>query len=227
MSYILRITVYLYLLLQKLIMCSYPDLPPGSADTTTCVPYIFGYKVSDLSATRNRANRASHIYSIVLPGASVVTQQGTDGYKSTTNVISRKLVVFFLENNKIIDIQKVTLPLSVNIVSSTTNGVANPKDSIAGYNYENPMICHGLANYLLGDACCDSQPQAMQIGIQVTVSGLTIGTTHNLYEYDFNQINGVSTNARLKVPTLMFNAQSNLATFKQHLLHLLHLTSRL
>lgn len=193
------------------VLTTTPDIPPGAGDTATCTPYIFGYKVSDLAATRSQANTASRVYSIIIPGASVVTQQGTDGYKSTTSVISRN---WGFASSGVIDTHKVTFPVSITIVSSTTNGVANPKDSFAGYNYENPMVCHGMTNYLSGYACCNNQPAAMSIGIQATVSGLTIGATYNLYEYDFNGIKGVGSMAKLAVPKDNFNAQAALATVK-------------
>lgn len=104
------------------------------------------------------------------------------------------------------------LPVTLRIASSTTNGAANPRHLLAGYNDENPFI----GPQTDGSGCTNVAPQAMSITLEVTVSGLTPGTAYNLYEYDFNQVTGIGSAAALRVPTSRFNAQAAMATTATH-----------
>lgn len=126
-----------------------PSIPPGASDpSSACTPYIFGYEMGVLGNSRRNANLPkSNLYSVVLPGPATETQQGTDGYESTVNVTTRNWAVSV---SGLIDPDNVFLPVQIVISSSSTNGVLNPEDPIAGYGYENPMVGDGLTGYLLG-----------------------------------------------------------------------------
>jgi hypothetical protein len=91
-----------------------------------------------------------------------------------------------------------------------TRGSTNPLDPVAGYDYENPMI--GTSN--LGQSCTNNPPGAWMTNfvLQATVSGLTVGSKYNLYEYDFSSITGEGMGAALAVPVEDFNANAGLAT---------------
>ena len=56
----------------------------------------------------------------------------------------------------------------------------------------------------------------MQIQLQATVSGLTVGKTYNLYEYDLASPTGndadTGENAALEVPTARFNENRAMAS---------------
>jgi len=60
---------------------SAPEPPPGAgSNTSECTPYIFGYPFSDLGATDAQAQKAWHVYSIVLPAnTKIVTGTGYNG----------------------------------------------------------------------------------------------------------------------------------------------------
>ena len=117
---------------------NYPSIPPGANDTNSCATYTFGYEFRALAATRQQANkRTSNAYSIIVPRAVGSTQQGTDGYESEQKVTLHNWGVAI---SGPIDDDHVLLPLEVTLLSSRTDGVENPKDSIVGYYYEHPMI---------------------------------------------------------------------------------------
>jgi hypothetical protein len=106
------------------------------------------------------------------------------------------------------------LPVQITIPSATTtNGVANPMDPFAGWQYENSMI----GTSTTGTSCTNTPPQYwMTVPLTVTVSGLTQGVSYNLYEYDFNSVSGVGGAAALNVPTSNFNTNASQATNVTH-----------
>ena len=75
----------------------------------------------------------------------------------------------------------MTLPITVTIDSPTfTNGVENPADPLAMWNYENPYI--GTTD--TGMSCTNDPPTSwMNISLTATVYGLTKGVQYTLYEY--------------------------------------------
>jgi hypothetical protein len=91
------------------------------------------------------------------------------------------------------DTQGVTKPISLAILgtSTLTNGswVPNPADNTsspaAGYKYENPYIGRPVGSCDNSNCISDTQPAAMEMILQATVSELTKGVAYNLYEYDF------------------------------------------
>jgi hypothetical protein len=101
--------------------------------------------------------------------------------------------------------------------SRPTNMAANPKDPVAGWQYENSMI----GTDIYGMSCTNNQPQYWMsmypspVTLQVTVSGLTKDTIYNLYEYDFSVISGnpIGSAAALAVPTGNFNRNASMATY--------------
>ena len=112
----------------------------------------------------------------------------------------------------VIDLQGVTKTVSVSITFSSTNGFPNPRDPLAGFNYENPMICDGYKHADVGSACCNDQPIPMDVTLLATVIGLDEGVEYNLYEYDFDGVTGVGTDAALEVPTENFNQNAHMAS---------------
>ncbi len=190
---------------------SNPAIPPGAgSDTTGCTPYIFGYTFASLASTRQQANaKNAHAYSIVIPGNHAIrTHTGGDGY-STVPIDGPHNYGFSVAGPE--DRSSETLPVTLTIAGPTyTNGLANPLDPLAGYDYENAMI----GKSVWGTSCTNKPPSAWMINLQLemTVGGLTPGTAYNLYEYDFASVSGEGSGAALAVPTGNFNANANLAT---------------
>jgi len=190
---------------------SNPAIPPGAgADSAGCTPYVYGYSFASLANTRAGANRAdAHGYSIVIPGERTIhTYAGGSGY-DTVRILGPHNYGFSVAGPE--DLSSETLPVALTIVGPTyTNGMENPLDPLAGYDYENSKI--GKSNWGLG--CTNRPPSAWMtnLELQVTVGGLVAGTAYNLYEYDFSAVAGVGPAAALAVPADNFNAQADLAT---------------
>lgn len=196
-----------------------PAVPYGAgSDTTGCTPYVFAYTFASLANTRSGANATGAPgYSIVIPGnGSIQTGSGNTATAGTgTTAISGPHNYGFAVTGPL-DSQGVTLPVSLAIVStqSLVNGAwqTNPWDAnstpAAGNNYENPYIGGAAGTCDKGNCVTNTQPAAMQMTLEATVSGLQPGTTYNLYEYDLPTLSGGSTGtaAALGVPTSNFNA---------------------
>ena len=112
-----------------------------------------------------------------------------------------------------------TLPIALTIGGPTYDaGKHNPRDPIAGYSYENPMI--GSSNG--GDSCTNDAPKPWMthLRLHATVSGLKPGHGYNLYEYEFGHIEGKGMSAALAVPVSNFNANAamakNVTSFTRH-----------
>jgi hypothetical protein len=203
-----------------------PSKPLGAgSDTTGCTPYIYAYTFDSLGKSRTAANASNaSAYSIIIPGAtkSVWTVAGntaSDG-QGLAKVYGRHNFGFAVSGPN--DTQGVTKPISLKILGTETltNGVwqANPLDANstpnAGYNYEHPYIGGPVGSCDTANCVSNTQPPAMRMTLQATVSGLTAGTSYNLYEYDFPTLTGADTGtaAALPVPTSGFNANSSMAT---------------
>ena len=190
---------------------SNPAIPPGAgSDSTGCTPYVFGYTFGSLPNTRAGANRkGAQAYSIVIPGdATIHTYTGGSGY-GTVPIAGPHNYAFSVAGPE--DPTSVTLPVALTIVGPTVSkGVANPRDPVAGYDYENPMI----GTSVWGQSCTNQRPDAWMTNfvLQVTVSGLTPGISYNLYEYEFSSVEGEGSAAALAVPVQDFNANASLAT---------------
>jgi hypothetical protein len=188
-----------------------PSIPPGAGgNAAACTPYIFGYTFESLANTREGANRKNaHAYSIVIPGNDAIqTYTGGSGYEPVP-IVGPHNYAFSVAGP--LDADAETLPVVLTIVGPTyTNGAANPRDPLAGYNYENPKI--GKSKH--GNSCTNTPPSAWMTNFQLraTVSGLTPGVAYNLYEYEFASVSGVGSAAALAVPTGAFNANAGLAT---------------
>lgn len=189
---------------------SNPSIPPGAgSDTKGCTPYVFGYTFASLANTRAGANaKNAQAYSIVIPGnGKIQTYNGGSGYAPVT-IAGPHNYGFSVAGPQ--DPAAVTLPVALTIAGPTvTNGVANPRDPVAGYNYENPMI----GTSVWGESCTNNPPAAWMtnFALQATVSGLTPGVAYNLYEYAFSSVAGLGSAAALAVPTQNFNANAALA----------------
>ncbi len=188
----------------------YPAIPPGAgSDDTRCTPYVYGYTFESLPNTRAGANRNNaQAYSIILPEHRTIhTWAGASGY-DTFPISGPHNYSFSVSGPD--DPQHETLPVRLTIVGPTvTYGVENPEDPLAGFDYENPMIGRNLQ----GNACTNQTPESMtNFTLEATVSGLTPGSSYNLYEYEFSSVEGTGSAAALNVPTENFNANADLAT---------------
>ncbi len=188
-----------------------PAIPPGAGnDTKGCTPYVFGYSFASLPQTRKDANAGSaQAYSIIIPGDRIVhTGTGGSGY-DTVPIIGPHNYAFSVAGPA--DPSHETLPVSLSILGPTeTRGQPNPRDPIAGFNYENPMIGKSVE----GNSCTNAAPLPWmtRVRLQATVSGLTPGKGYNLYEYEFAAVHGTGVSAALAVPDSDFNAQAGMAT---------------
>jgi hypothetical protein len=189
----------------------YPAIPPGAgSDSTGCTPYVYGYTFGSLANTRAGANRkGAQAYSVIIPGdATILTGTGGSGY-DRVSILGPHNYAFSVAGPA--DPTSVTLPVALTIAGPTvTNGVANPADPVAGYDYENPEI----GNNLRGNGCSNTPPAPWMtnLTLQAAVSGLTPGVSYNLYEYDFSSVTGEGSAAALAVPIDNFNANAGLAT---------------
>jgi hypothetical protein len=186
-----------------------PAIPPGAGgDARGCTPYVFGYSFGSLAKTRAQANQiGAQGYSVVIPGNRVIhTATGGNGY-NTLPILGPRNYAFSVSGPA--DPNGETLPVTVSVVGPTrTGGKANPRDPIAGWNYENPMI----GNSTTGNACTNVQPAAMtEVTLRVRASGLSVGKAYNLYEYAVKSAGGKGDAAALPVPAANFNANAGFA----------------
>jgi len=171
-----------------------PAIPPGTGpDTAGCTPYVYGYSFGALAATSTQAHAAgARAYSIVIPA----TNAQNYGFAVSGPVVSGA--------------SDEALPVALEVTGTTTGGNPNPEARVVRYGYENPYV--GTSDD--GDSCTNAPPSSwMTLSLQVTVSGLTAGTSYNLYEYDFPSVTGVGSAAALAIPTSSFNANAKQATF--------------
>jgi hypothetical protein len=202
-----------------------PSIPLGAGDDTEgCTPYIFAYTFDSLPHTRAGANASgASAYSIVLPGdIEIDTGSGNTAANGNGQAAISGPHNYAFSVSGPIDPQGVTKPILLKILrtESLVNGQwqPNPWDAnsvpAAGNNYENPYIGGPIGSCNLGQCVRNTQPAAMLMSLQATVSGLTPGTTYNLYEYDFPTLSGADTGtaAALKVPTQNFNANAGMAS---------------
>jgi hypothetical protein len=196
----------------------------GTDNSTSCTPYVFGYPFSALGMTDAQADKSTQAYEIVLPAPeSIKTETGGSGSSSVSITGPNNYAVAV---TGVLDTYGETVPVVLNaesnpgsIASSTTGGVANPEDPVAGYDYENPFIGTSTKGSGTG-SCVNTEPSSWMtnFGLQPTVSGLTPGVAYNLYEYQFNSpasdtLGGNGTwagtaAAALAVPIAAFNANS-------------------
>jgi hypothetical protein len=182
-----------------------PAIPLGAGkDLDGCTPYIFGYTFESLGKTWEQANRdEAQAYSILIPGVPTETINGGDGRGSSTLIIGHN---YGFSVSGAIDNTaggRALLPVQISIPAATrTGGKRNPRDPVAGWQYENSMI----GTSTTGDSCTNTPPRyAMRLPLQVTLTGLTPGIGYNLYEYDLKGVKGQGAAAALTIPTDNFN----------------------
>jgi hypothetical protein len=204
----------LYTVVAKRLSNNDPPIPLGAgSDTTGCTPYVFGYTFASLAQTRKGASASTgQAYSIIIPGVyPTYTYAGEDGYKGTIAITGHN---YAFSISGAVDNSTGgphLLPVQISIPSATyTNGVANPLDSIAGWQYENSMI----GTSLTGLSCTNAPPQYWMnpMALKATISGLTPGQAYNLYEYDLGGVTGTGSGAALSIPTQDFNKNASMAT---------------
>jgi hypothetical protein len=166
--------------------------------------YAFTFK--SMANTREGANSENaDVYSIVIPGNSVSTMVGGDGIHQNPTPIIAGNYAFAVSGP--IDTQGVALPIVLHILSSSApDGTPFTADPVAGFNFEETPATD----------CSNAQPEAMNMQIKATVSGLSMGAEYNLYEYDFNSISGEEGYTGLNIPTADFNANAAKATKTTH-----------
>jgi len=192
-------------------------VPPGVGDPNGCTPYIFAYRASDLGPrTRDEADDdEAPAYSLARPGEGGSTALGGDGVHANVAVTTHN---WGFASAGPLDEDGFALPVSLAITASSTNGVRNEPDALAGLNYENPMVGDGLDGDRDGDACTNAPPPAwMEIELTARVTGLMAGNYYNLYEYTFDNVVSPgpgqdSSVSALAVPTGKFNANAGMAT---------------
>lgn len=162
-----------------------------------------GYTFQSLAKTREQANApGAHTFSILIPGAfPVYSQTGGDGEHNSPRKLTASNFAFSVGG--VSDRDQVTLPVTLTLVGSSSHGHANTPEPIINFNFESP----GLES-----SCTNKPPEWMSISLKVVVSGLTLGTAYNLYEYDLNAPNGIGDQAALPIPVARFNAQAGLAS---------------
>jgi hypothetical protein len=202
-----------------------PSVPLGAGDDTQgCTPYIFAYAFDSLPHTRAGANASgASAYSVVIPDDLwIETGSGNTAADGNGKVAIRGPHNYAFSVSGPIDPQGVTKPILLSILRTETlqdgQWQANPwdenSDPAAGNNYETPYIGGTVGSCNEGQCVTNTQPAAMLMTLQVTVSGLTPGTAYNLYEYDFPTLSGADTGAgaALNVPTQNFNANAGMAS---------------
>src|SRR5262249_55970010 len=158
------------------------------SDNKGCTPYVYSYTFGSLARTRADANaNGAPKYSIVIPGTgSIVTGAGNTAANGLGTVPIPGPHDYAMSVVGPLDDAAATLPVALTIVGTRTNGVANPRDPVAGYNYETPYIGGPIGTCDKKKMCISNkQPTPMQVTMKVVVSGLTAGVPYNLYEYDF------------------------------------------
>lgn len=195
-----------------------PAIPLGAGeDAMGCTPYVFGYTFDSLGATRKTANaRDAQAYSILIPGVTpTYTLAGGDGYKTVTRITGHN---YAFSVSAAIDHSAggpFLVPIRLSIPEATvTNGIPNPRDPKAGWQYENAMIGQSET----GEGCTNIPPAfpMSPLPLQVDLFGLTPGVSYNLYEYDLPGLTETGP-AALGVPTENFNANASRASRVIHL----------
>lgn len=184
----------------------WPAVPPGAGGSHGCVPYVFGYAFGALAKSRQGADMGPNFFAILIPGhknAKVYTGGNGVGFGPSVTAHNYGFSV-----GGPADSDGSTLPVTVHIAGSSTGGVPNPADPVAGYDYENPFI--GTSDQR--SSCTNAAPNPMRVTLEVTVSGLVAGSRYNLYEYDVGPVTGTGAAAALAVPTSSFNGKAKMAT---------------
>jgi hypothetical protein len=167
------------------------------------VAYQQGFTFQSLAKSRSDANSmGAKKYSILIPGEyPIYSGTGGDGVHENPNPIRGANFAFAVSG--VVDPTGVTLPTTLKIESSSTNGTQNSAMGDAGFHFERP----GLPG-----SCTNSKPDSwMKITLRATVSNLVPGTAYKMYQYEFDGIKGTGTKAALPIPTENFNAQAALA----------------
>jgi len=164
--------------------------------------YTDGFTFKSLSKSRSEAGE-SQVYTILVPGAyPIYATSGGDGVNNNPNPITASNFAFSVSGP--FDTQKNTLPVRLTIASSSVHGVPNLQNDYSEFNFEAPA---------LESSCTNRAPSTwMELKLNVEVSALTPGTTYKLYEYDFNEISGIGSEAALAVPESDFNANARMAS---------------
>jgi hypothetical protein len=171
--------------------------------TSGGTPYDQGYTFDSLAKTRADANSPlAHSYSILIPGGEITSGTGGDGIHENPTPI--RAVNYGFSVSGPADPEGETLPITLTIVGSTTDGSPNSARPGVDFNFEDPGL----------NASCTNQPPNSWMGLtfRAEVSGLTPGTEYNLYRYEFDGVSGVGSVAALKVPDSDFNAHAGEAT---------------
>ena len=160
------------------------------------------FTFASMAKSRDEANRYdANTYSILIPGGSIYSKIGGDGINTNPNAVIAANYGFSVAGP--LDPKNETLPVTLSIVGSSTDGSANSSHASFGFNYESPGI---------ESSCSNSPPTSwMKIDLEVNVSNLEPGKYYNLYEYDTNAVHGTGALAALAVPDSDFAAHAQMA----------------
>jgi hypothetical protein len=167
---------------------------------------VYGYSFGSLPKSRSGANAGPNFYAVLIPGVpGTMTHTGGNGIGYGPRITGRDYA-FSVTGPE--DDDGSTLPVTLRPIATQTSGVSNPPAPLAGYDYENPII----GSQPQGFDCTNVPPAAMSVTFEVTVDGLQLGMSYELYEYDFEAVSGTGAAAALAVPTSRFNEHARMAS---------------
>jgi hypothetical protein len=184
-----------------------PAVPVGAGgDDTGCTPYLFAYTFDTIAKTREAANQTdAPAYSLIIPASEKIdviagnTAREGDGLVEIVGPHNYALSV-----RGPLDMADQTQKVSLEIVSSRSldKGVwtQNPRDPIAGFNYESPYMSPTPDGCDDGECFTNTRPEPMQIELAATVHGLVVGQDYTLYEFAFPALDGSNTGRAAAIP---------------------------
>ncbi|MEI6800512.1 MAG: hypothetical protein WCO04_15060 [Pseudomonadota bacterium] len=197
-----------------------PAVPLGAgSDKTGCTPYVFGYPFGVLSKTRFGANVPGALaYSLVIPASTRI-----DVIAGNTSATGRGTVSINGPHNYALSVagpldvlgetKKIVLRIANARFGSNGDWVLAAKDSLAGFNYENPYISPKPNACDDGDCFTNIRPAPMKLTLTATVYGLDVGKSYAVYEFDLPAYDGTKTGkmAALPVPVSDFHRNADKA----------------
>lgn len=184
-----------------------PASPVGAGGHKSgCTPYLFAYAFDKIAKTRKAANKSNApAYSLIIPSSDEIsviagnTAREGDGLVQINGPHNYALSV-----HGPLDMEDDTQKVSLKIVSSRRfeKGVwtENPRDPIAGFNYENPYMSPTPDGCDDGECLTNIRPEPMQIELVATIHGLVVGRKYKVVEYDFPFLNGSKTGRFAAMP---------------------------
>lgn len=184
-----------------------PASPVGAGgDDTGCTPYVFAYTFDTLAKTRKAANWPNApAYSLIIPSSDKISViAGNTAVEGDGLVQINGPHNYAVSVHGPLDIADQSQKVSLKIVSSRSleKGVwtENPRDPIAGFNYENPYMSPVPDGCDDGECRTNTRPEPMQIDLVATVHGLVVGQDYKVVEYEFPFLDGSKTGRFAAMP---------------------------